>query len=143
MKKLLVLLVLLFVTSIYSQTPIDLGRNGTIWNDSLYCGETVVGDSVYFVDLNFDYEDALIFLQGNANDTVDSVNVKWGTYVFNNSTKAIVDTVYGAATIIVNTATGKQLSVTQPMQLLQLSFANDYATLPDRSCSFIIQAKRK
>ena len=75
MKKLLVLLVLLFVTSIYSQSPFELGRNGTVWNDSLWCGETVVGDSVYFVDLNFDYEDALIFLQGNANDTVDSVNI--------------------------------------------------------------------
>ena len=145
MKKLIFLLSFLLLNAVsFSQTPIDLGNNGTVWNDSLYFGTP--GDSIYTIDLNMEYEWVKIFLEGDANSPVDSIAVYNGSNLYGNASgKPNGNTLYGTVfATIVNTATGKETTLTQPpMQLLKIALVNHRATLATRNITFIIQAKKK
>lgn len=158
MKKLLLLIMfgLLFVTNVYSQTPIDIGDNGTVWNDSLYCGGTTIGDSVYIIDLNMEYEWVKIFLEGDTNSPVDSLALREGTNVYSNligqptntyiwgSLASLRDSSDTKSTTMVNNTTGKSFTLWDPpMTVYKLYFLNYWGTATTRNCTFSIVAKKK
>ena len=156
MKKLLILCVLLLSTFIYSQNPIEIGDNGTVWNDSLYCGGTATGDSVYIINFNMEYEWVKIFLEGDTNSSVDTVALREGTNVYSNLTGYPTNTyIWGSlatlrdssdakSTIMVNNSTGKSFTLWDPpMTVYKLYFLNYWGTLTTRNCTFSIVAKKK
>lgn len=159
MKKLYIMFMLLFVTSIYSQTPIEIGKLGVVYNDSIYCLGTVAGgDSVYEFDLNFEAEWMKIFIEGNANNTVDSIVLKEGTYRYSNLTRnpsgganpilwgsyvALKDSGLNTVNVMVNNTVGKSFTVWNPaLQVYKLYFLNYWATLKTRNTTFSIVVKK-
>ena len=146
MKKLTITIALLLFSIIaYGQTPHHIGKTATQWNDSLYYGGP--GDSVYTIDLNFEYEWVKIFLKGNANNSVDSVTVYNGSVLYSNLTgnpSGSADNFGPVFATMVNASTGKETTLTQPpMQLLKLALVNWRGGLTTRAVTFIIQAKKK
>lgn len=156
MKKLLLLIMfgLLFVTNVYSQTPIDIGDNGTVWNDSLYYG--VPGDSIYTLDLNMEYEWVKIFIKGNANSPVDTIEIRDVTQVFSNltgypsgtsyagSVAVLKDSALNTVNLIINNTTGKSYTLwNPPMSGLQFKLKNYRVAVPNRSSFISVIAKKK
>ena len=159
MKKLLAILILsISLIGIgNAQTTGKLVSNGTVWSDSLgYSGSPPAGtaDSVFVLDVNFVYESYRIFLEGNANSSVDSVAVQVGSVGYNESLAA-VDTVWGSYTGVkiaagtynvrmVNTATGADFILADaPIQLLKFSLINYRAALLTRNVRLVINGLRK
>ena len=137
-----------------AQTTGKLVSNGTVWSDSLGYGSVATSDSVLILDVNFVYESYRIFLEGNANSSVDSVAVQVGSVGYNESLAA-VDTVWGSytglkiaagtyAVRMVNTATGADFILADaPIQLLKFSLMNYRAALLTRNVRIIINGLRK
>ena len=137
-----------------AQTTGKLVSNGTVWSDSLGYGSVATSDSVLILDVNFVYESYRIFLEGNANSSVDSVAVQVGSVGYNESLAA-VDTVWGSytglkiaagtyAVRMVNTTTGADFILADaPIQLLKFSLMNYRAALLTRNVRIIINGLRK
>jgi len=149
-----ILLSVIMIGSINAQTTGKLVSNGTVWSDSLGYGSVATSDSVLILDVNFVYESYRIFLEGNANSSVDSVAVQVGSVGYNESLAA-VDTVWGSytglkiaagtyAVRMVNTATGADFILADaPIQLLKFSLMNYRAALLTRNVRIIINGLRK
>lgn len=156
MKKLIITIAILLLSIVsFAQTPHDIGKFGTQWNDSLYCGGTVAGDSVYTIDLNLEYEWVKIFIKGNANSSVDSLIIKegaptrsnltgqptgttiWGSYV------ALKDSGLNTVNVMVNNTVGKSFTLWNPaLTTYELSFLNHWSSNKTRKMSFVIIAKK-
>lgn len=156
MKKLIITIAILLLSIVsFAQTPHDIGKFGTQWNDSLYCGGTVAGDSVYTIDLNLEYEWVKIFVKGNANNTVDSLALREGAPTRSNLTGqptgttiwgslvALKDSALNTINVMVNDATGKSFTIWNPaIGTYKLYFTNYWATNKTRKMSFVIIAKK-
>jgi len=156
MKKLLLFIAIIFAMNISAQTTGKLVGNGTVWTDSLgFSGSDTlaVADSVLILDVNFVYDSYRIFLEGNANSSVDSVAVQAGSVRYDES-KAAVDTVWGSYTGVqiaagtiavrmVNTSAGVDFVLdNQAIQLLKFSLMNDRTALATRNLVITINATR-
>lgn len=159
MKKLLVLFALLFVTNVYAQTPIEIGDFGVVYNDSIYCLGTVAGgDSIYEFDLNFEAEWVKIFIEGDANDPVDSIVMKEGIYKYSNLTGnpsggtnpvlwgslvALKDSAQANTNVMINNTVGKSYTLwNPPMGVYKLYFLNDWTVLKTRNATFSVAVKK-
>jgi len=159
MKKLLVLFALLFVTNVYAQTPIEIGDFGVVYNDSIYCLGTVAGgDSVYEFDVNFEAEWIKIFLEGDANNPVDSVVLKEGVRKYSNLTgnesggadpiiwgsyATLKDSAQNTTNVMINNTVGKSWTLwNPPMQMYKLYFLNYWGILTTRNATFSIVIKK-
>jgi len=162
MKKVFILITLLLATSAFSQTPIELGKFGTAYNDSIYFADPsgdVLGDSIYTIDLNMEYEWMEIFIKGNANSPVDTLILQEGMFRYSNLTKypsggsspiiwgsycALKDSALAVKNIMINNSVGKSYTLwNPPMGVYKLYFGNDWAGLNDRNTTFGILLKRK
>ena len=156
MKKLLSILILSIslIGIINAQTAGKLVSNGTVWSDSLGFGVVATSDSVWILDVNFVYDSYRIFLEGNANSSVDSVAVQVGSVGYNEAGTA-VDTVWGSYTGVkiaagtyavrmVNTSTGADFILADaPIQLLKFSLMNYRGALTTRNVRLVINGLRK
>lgn len=155
MRKFILAFVLLVTVNILPQTPIDIGRYGTVFNDSVYYA-VAGGDSVYQIDLNFEYEWMKIIIIGNANDPVDSLSIQEGTPLYSNLTgypngsyawgslAALKDSALQDHTVMVNNTVGKSYILWGPaLGSYKLYIRNHWATLNTRKVSFAILVKRK
>lgn len=159
MKKLIITIAILLLSiASFAQTPHQFGngKTGTQWNDSLYCGGTVAGDSVYTIDLNLEYEWMKIFIKGNANNTVDSLKITEGAPTFSNLTLqptgetiwgsyvALKDSGLNTVNVMVNNTVGKSFTLWNPaIGTYKMEFLNYWATNKTRKMSFVIIAKKK
>lgn len=159
MKKFILFFTLLLVSDSFPQTPINIGDYGIVLNDSIYCGGTVAGDSVYVFDLSFEVEWMKIFIEGNANSPVDSIVLKEGAIKYDNLTKrevgganpilwgsytALKDSGLNTVNIMVNNTVGKSFTLwNPPVQAYKLYFSNHWGTLKTRNTTFSILLKLK
>ena len=153
MKKLIIILVLLIAGFALAQTKGKQVGDGTVWTDSLGYGVVATSDSVWILNTNFAHGWYRIFVEGNANSTVDTVKVQvgsvrydeardaqdpvWGSYC------ALKDSAWGDVNIIINNTVGKDYLMFVPMaQLLRFSLLNYRAAVTDRNCVLTINAKK-
>lgn len=154
MKKLILLALLgIFSIPIFAQMNGKSVGEGVIWTDSIKYS-TSVADSSWKINLNFANEWYRIFIKGNANSPVDSVNARLGSITYNEAGRA-VDTVWGSwaalkdsswsdVNTIVNNTVGKDYLLFAPtVQLLELRLLNHRATLPTRVATLTINAVKK
>jgi len=156
MKKLFATLILsiLLIGGLNAQTGGVAIGNATVWTDSLGYGEVAASDSVWILNVGFANEWYRIFLEGNANSSVDSVAVQTGSVRYNEA-KTAVDTVWGSYTGVkiaagtyvvrmVNTSLGADFILdAPPIQLLKFSLMNHRASLTTRNVTITINATRK
>jgi hypothetical protein len=158
MKKVFILITLLLATSAFSQTPIELGKFGTVYNDSIYCGGTAIGDSVYEFSLDFECEWMKVFIEGDANSPVDSIIFQEGSRKYSNLTQhesggvnpvmwgsycTFKDSALNTVNVLVNNTVGKSWTLwNPPMSDYKIYFANHWGTLPTRNATFSIIVKK-
>ena len=153
MKKLLLFIAIIFAVNISAQTTGKLVSDGTVWTDSIYYGGIATSDSVWILNVNFVYDSYRIFLEGNANDAVDSVALQVGSVRYTEGLAA-VDTVWGSytgvkiaagtyAVRLVNTTAGADFILADsPIQLLKFSLMNYRAALTTRNVTITINGIR-
>jgi hypothetical protein len=149
---------LLLNTIAFSQTNGKVVGNGVIWTDSLGWNVTdttgLLSDSVFIINTDFTHEWYKIFVEGNANSTVDTIGVTTGSIRYNQygspvdtvwgSAKTLKDSVWNSINLIVNNATGKDFLIFDPaIQLLRFSLLNYREALLTRNVVITINAKSK
>ena len=97
MKKLFMILILLSGLSFAQTGGVAIG-NSSVWTDSLGYGGAATSDSVWVLDVGFANESYRIFVEGNANSSVDSIGIQIGTRRYNEH-KVIQDTLWGSYTL--------------------------------------------
>jgi len=160
MRNILIALILLVGVSFAQTTGKYVGKS-IIFTDSLgYSGSDtlVVADSSMILDLGFQADWLRVFIKGNANSSVDSIGVRFGSVRYTPKTGGergfdAVDTVWGSyfstmkdsaynncATIINNTV-GKDYFLLAPaVQLIEFKLLNYRAALATRNTILTIQA---
>jgi len=152
------LLFLLLTISVLGQTTGKFVGSSMVITDSLRYVTTGTADSVMIVDLGFNFNWVRIFVQGNANDPVDSIGVKFGTIRYRPETGGSrmfvpVDTVWGGyvplkdltwetTNTIVNSSAGKDYFILAPKpQLIWIGLLN-FRVAP-RTSTITIQATKE
>lgn len=156
MKKLLAIItaLILLTTISFAQTPHDIGKAAIQFNDSLYCGGTVTGDSVYTFNLAMRCDWIKIFIVGNSNSPVDTIRIKEGVNTISNLTSqytgstvwgsyvTLKDSALNTHNIMINNTVGKSYTIWNPaMGVYKMEFLNAWANLTTRRTSFVIICK--
>ena len=158
MKSLIVALILFISGITFAQSDGKLVGNGAVWTDSLGWNVTdttgLLSDSVWVINMDFTHEWYKIFVEGNANSSVDTIGVTTGSIRYNQygspvdtvwgSAKTLKDSVWGSINLMINNATGKDYLIFDPaIQLLKFSLLNYREALLTRNVVITINAKSK
>lgn len=161
MKNFLVLIIGLILLSSFSVAQVNgliMTSKVITWSDSLgYSGSDTlsVADSSAIIPINYRADYFRIFLDANANSPVDSIAIKLGARVYNNSGTctdttwsdviAVKDSSMGTPIVtMVNSATGKSYSIWNlpPYDLMKIYLLNHRATLLTRNTRFTLQGTK-
>lgn len=145
------LIILLFIPAIAVMAQsggLVMTSKVLVWTDSLQYtanDSDAVKDSVWIIPVNFRCDFFRIYLDGNANDPVDSISLELGAIVYNDDGDKI-DTTWGSAISVkdsawntlqtmVNKSTSKDYSTyfMPPVELMRLSLLNYADALPERT----------
>lgn len=144
--------VLLAITA-QAQTYGNYVGKGYSWSDSLRYG-AATSDSTVIYDVGLNYDWFALTLEGNANDTVDSLRVRTGV-IRENELGSKVDTLWGSYTslkdsswtdvnLAINNTVGVKYIIYDPaIQLLEITLINALSTDADRVCDYVLQAIRR
>lgn len=146
-KGFLIILLLISTIGVMAQSGgLVMTSKVLVWTDSLqYQNDAVAGkDSVWVIPVNFRCDMFRIYLDGNANNPVDSISLELGAIVYNDDGDKI-DTTWGSAIsvkdsawntlqIMVNKSTSKDYSTyfMPPVELMRLSLLNYRASAVTR-----------
>lgn len=137
-KTILAIVILTSLIGFAQSNGIIMTSKVTVWTDSLqYQTDAVASkDSVWIIPINFRADAFRIYLDGNANNPVDSVSLELGAIVYSNAGVKI-DTTWGSAIAVkdsgwntlqtmVNKSTSKDYSTyfMPPVELMKLSLLN-------------------
>ena len=156
-KLILALLILMAGVSLaqVSGEPFYRGKTiggGTAWSDTLsYTNAATPSDSVIVFNVNFSHSWYRIFVEGNANSSVDSFYVQHGSVRYDIGGNAVdtvwgswstaKDSVWGDINTMVNNTVGKDFLLFSPVaQLLRFTLLNFRADLVTRSLRLTIIA---
>jgi len=151
----LIIFLLLTIPLFAQQNGKLIANGGAVYSDSLYYG--VPGDSIWTRDLNFNASFLKLFIEGNANTNGDSLDVRFGSIVYRESTSKVArDTIWGSlaglydssrtvVATIVNNTVGKTLSIAEmpPYQLIQIRLLNYRGILTTREVKFTLQTYKE
>ena len=153
MRKLILLFLIILSGIAFSQTKGKVVGEGAIWTDSLGYGTVVTSDSVWILNINFNYDHYRFFIKGNTSSPVDSIGLMPGSIRYDEM-KNPVDTIWGSQVAledsagntiytIVNNTVGKDFTlVRSATQLLKLSLLNHRGGLITRNVTITVDAKK-
>ena len=151
--KILSLLFLLTI-SISAQSWIPQG-NGYTYSFDLKYGGSATSDSIAHIDFDLQYGNiTTIIVEGNANDPVDSIYIRYGAKQIDSYGSAPSDTIWGSyaalkdssgkiVNVIVNQSTGKHFFIYEPaLDVLEIGLLNHRPTLDDRKVELTIKTRK-
>lgn len=157
MKRLILIIAIILTSLSFAQMNGKWVIDGQFrtWTDSLQYtanDSDAVKDSVWVINFGFNPDAVRIYVKGNANNTVDSINVRLSAKVYNESGTlvetlwsnpvSLKDSAWNTVNLIVNKSTGKDYSIYQfsTFDSIKISLLNATSTIRERKVQITVQA---